>query len=583
MSKKMLINAAHPEECRVAIVKEGVLEELAIETSIKEKAKGNIYKGVVVRVEPALQAAFVDYGGNRHGFIPFGEIRPECYLHTGEKKARYGIQDVVCKGMKLLVQVEKEERETKGAFLTTYLSLPGRYMVLMPGTEKGGVSRKIEDEAQRKRLKEILEELKPPQGIGVIVRTAGMGRTKQELSRDFHALLRLWEGIRKRSEEVSAPALVYEEQDVVIRTIRDYFTPDTDEILVDNPEVFKIAREFFKASMPRYQERVHLYQEKRPIFSKFNLEEQIETVYERKVPLPSGGSIVIDATEALTAIDVNSGKAMGERGMEETAFKTNLEAADVIARQLRFRDLGGLVIIDFIDMASRKHNQEVEKRLKNALKEDKAKIDLSRISKFGLLELSRQRLRPPLKEGAYVTCFHCGGSGLVRSTESLALIILRKIQAGLAKGTAARVEGALSTEVASYLLNQKRGDLVRLEQEHGVVIHLVGESELLSGQFRLEFIKQEVKPQEAARPLLAVPGKKPPAREPVLEEEEIEKAPSEAVAGAVPSGPPAEGARKRRRRRRRRKKKEHPAETQTEAQPEAASEILSPGGWAPLE
>ncbi|MBI5378968.1 MAG: Rne/Rng family ribonuclease [Nitrospirae bacterium] len=580
MSKNMLINAAHPEECRVAIVKEGVLEELAIETSIKGKAKGNIYKGVVVRVEPSLQAAFVEYGGSRHGFIPFGEIRPDCYLITGEKKARYRIQDVICKGVELLVQVEKEERDTKGAFLTTHLSLPGRYMVLMPGAERGGVSRKIEDEAQRKRLKEILDELKPPEGFGVIVRTAGMGRTKQELSRDFQALMRLWEGIRKRSEEVSAPALVYEEQDVVIRTIRDYFTPDIDEILVDNKEVFKSVLEFFKATMPRYQHRVRLYQEKRPIFSKFNLEEQIETVYERKVHLPSGGSLVIDTTEALVAIDVNSGKATGERGMEETAFKTNLEAADMVALQIRLRDLGGLLIIDFIDMASRKHNQEVEKRLKNALKGDKAKIDLSRISKFGLLELSRERLRPPIKEGAYVTCFHCGGSGLVRSTESLALIILRKIQAGLAKGNAARVEGALSTEVASYLLNQKRGDLARLEQEHGVIIHLVGESELLSGQFRLEFIKQA-----PARPLLAVPEKEPPARGPVLEEE-IEQAPSEAVAGAAPSEPPAEGARKRRRRRRRRKKKEHPAEAQTEAapaQPEAALEILSPSERAPLE
>ncbi|MBI3392333.1 MAG: ribonuclease E/G [Nitrospirae bacterium] len=585
MSRKMLINAAHPEEIRVAIVDNGILEELNIETTSKERNKGNIYRAVVVRAEPSLQAAFVDYGGARHGFIPMGEIHPSFHAVTEEKRQRgVRIQDVIFRGTELLVQVEKEERNGKGAFLTTYISLPGRYLVLMPFAQKSGVSRKIEDEEQRDKLKKMLEELAPPAGMGYIIRTAGLGRTKAELSKDLSSLLRLWESIQEKSGELPAPCLVYQEADIVLQTIRDYFTTDTDEILVDNREVHKDVMDFLTVVMPRVRGKVHLCQEKRPLFSKYNLEEQIETIYEHKVPLPSGGSIVVDTTEALVAIDVNSGKSKGERGIEDTAFKTNLEAAEEIGRQLRLRDLGGLVMIDFIDMESHKHSREVEKAFKNAIKRDKAKIDMGRISKFGILEVSRQRLRPPVQEGAYVTCSQCAGEGVVRTAESQALAILRRIQAGVVKGNTGEVQGRLSSETANYLLNYKRESLMALERENDVRIILSSDPGLSPSQYHLEFVKR-TQPPRAAVPsvpaVLEIGVEEKPAAPIVAALEPAEVSEKEETEGegegeeAAPAPSPAEEKKPRRRRRRRRRKKSSSAEAAAPSQ--AASEAETPG------
>lgn len=494
MIKKMLINAEDPEENRVAIVTDGILEEFDIETTHKEQVKGNIYKGVVVKVEAGLQAAFVDYGGKRAGFLPLGEVHPTCYAdpELAKRGGRVRIHDVLKRNQSLLVQVVKDEIGTKGAALSTYISLPGRYLVLMPGVDATRVSRKIEDESQRRKLKEIVAQLEPPPGMGVIIRTAGLDRTKQELQRDLAYLLKLWETILAQAKELPAPSVVYQERDLVIRSIRDYFTPDISEILVDDREVFKRAREFLQAIMPRYVNRIKLYREKRPIFSKYQLEEQIEAIFEDKIPLKSGGSIVIERTEAMVSIDVNSGRSTQERGMEETAFKTNMEAGEEIARQLRLRDLGGLVVIDFIDMRDRKHMQEVERCLKNALKRDKARTEMSRISKFGLLEVSRQRLKPALQDETTLPCPHCKGQGLVRSPESLGLTVLRKIQAAAVKGNLLTAKARVPLETANYLLNEKRDRLLKLEHEYDIRIHIAGDALLTGSQFNLMLDKKDI-------------------------------------------------------------------------------------------
>jgi ribonuclease E len=490
----MLINAEDAEESRVAIVADGILEEFDIETSHKEQNKSNIYKGVVVKVEAGLQAAFVDYGSKRAGFLPLGEVHPTCYADPdlAKRGGRVRIHDVLKRNQELLVQVVKDEIGTKGAALSTYISLPGRYLVLMPGVDATRVSRKIEDEAQRRQLKEIVAQLAPPPGTGVIIRTAGLDRTKQELQRDMAYLLKLWETILAQAKELPAPSVVYEESDLVIRSIRDYFTPDIAEILVDDREVFKRAREFLQAIMPRYVNRIKLYREKRPIFSKYQLEEQIEAIFEDKIPLKSGGSIVIERTEAMVSIDVNSGRSTQERGMEETAFKTNMEAGEEIARQLRLRDLGGLVVIDFIDMRDRKHIQEVERCLKNALKRDKARTEMSRISKFGLLEVSRQRLKPALQDETSLPCPHCKGQGLIRSKESLGLTVLRKIQGAAVKGNLLSAKAKVPLEAANYLLNDKRDRLLKLEQEYGIRIHVEGDATLTGSLFNVVFDKKDI-------------------------------------------------------------------------------------------
>jgi ribonuclease E len=494
MIRKMLINAEDAEESRVAIVADGILEEFDIETSHKEQNKSNIYKGIVVKVEAGLQAAFVDYGGKRAGFLPLGEVHPTCYADpdVAKRSGRVRIHDVLKRNQELLVQVVKDEIGTKGAALSTYISLPGRYLVLMPGVDATRVSRKIEDEAQRRQLKEIVAQLAPPPGTGVIIRTAGLDRTKQELQRDMAYLLKLWETILAQAKELPAPSVVYEESDLVIRSIRDYFTPDIAEILVDDREVFKRAREFLQAIMPRYVSRIKLYRERRPIFSKYQLEEQIEAIFEDKIPLKSGGSIVIERTEAMVSIDVNSGRSTQERGMEETAFKTNMEAGEEIARQLRLRDLGGLVVIDFIDMRDRKHIQEVERCLKNALKRDKARTEMSRISKFGLLEVSRQRLKPALQDETSLPCPHCKGQGLVRSKESLGLTVLRKIQAAAVKGNLLTAKAKVPLDAANYLLNEKRDRLLKLEQEYAIRIHVEGDATLTGSLFNLGLEKRDI-------------------------------------------------------------------------------------------
>jgi ribonuclease E len=496
MIRKMLINAEDAEESRVAIVAEGLLEEFDIETTHKEQIKGNIYKGVVVKVEAGLQAAFIDYGGNRAGFLPLGEVHPSCYAdqELAKRGGRVRIHDVLKRNQELLVQIVKDEIGTKGAALSTYISLPGRYLVLMPGVDATRVSRKIEDEAQRRQLKEIVAQLAPPPNTGVIIRTAGLDRTKQELQRDMAYLLKLWETILTQGAELPAPSVVYQERDLVIRSIRDYFTPDIAEILVDDREVFKRAREFLQAIMPRYVNRIKLYREKRPIFSKYQLEEQIEAIFEDKIPLKSGGSIVIERTEAMVSIDVNSGRSTQERGMEETAFKTNMEAGEEIARQLRLRDLGGLVVIDFIDMRDRKHIQEVERCLKNALKRDKARTEMSRISKFGLLEVSRQRLKPALQDETSSPCPYCKGQGLVRSKESLGLTVLRKIQAAAVKGNLLSAKAKVPLEAANYLLNDKRDRLLKIEHEYGIRINVEGDAALTGSLFNLTFEKKDIVP-----------------------------------------------------------------------------------------
>jgi len=508
MIKKMLINVADPEESRMAIVEDGVLAELSIETSLQELTRGNIYKGRIVNIEPSLQAAFVEYGETRHGFLPFSEIHPNSYRKKwdeGNRSSRPRIQEAISPHQEILVQVEKEASPTKGAALTNYISLPGRYLVLMPGSDAAGISRKIEGEAERRKIKEIIQDLPLPPGMGLIVRTAGLGRSKTELARDLHYLLRLWDSIQAKFAQMPTPSLIYQEQDFVIRSIRDYFTPDIEEVLIDNREVYGRAREFFQSVMPRYQNKLRLYGEKRPLFSKFELEKQIETIYERKVILKSSGSIVIDPTEALVSIDVNSGGATRGRNMEETAFLTNMEAAPEIARQLRLRDLGGLVVIDFIDMLDPKHKQQVEKELRSALKRDKARIEMGRISRFGLLELSRQRLRPALAGRSFLPCPHCGGSGLIKSVETAALTVLRKIQAGLARGGYVHVRVEVPIEIATYLLNQKRAKLLRLEKQYRLQVQIVGQAGLERHQYNLEFFPREAPPQSEKAPGTSAP------------------------------------------------------------------------------
>ncbi|MDG5469803.1 Rne/Rng family ribonuclease [Deltaproteobacteria bacterium IMCC39524] len=494
MSKKMMVNATHPEENRVAIVEDGILTELDIEVAGREPSKGNIYKAVVVRVETGLQAAFVDYGADRLGFLQIDEInyttvKPD--YTPAEDGRRPRINDLLSRGQEILVQITKEERGTKGAALTTYLSLAGRYMVLMPGSQTRGVSRKAESDAQRKELKKAMSSLDLAEGIGYIVRTAALDQTREELERDYRYLIRLFESIKELEQKAKAPALIYKESNLMIRSIRDYFTTEMDEVLIDDPQVFKEAKDFFQMVMPDHIKLVKLHQERRPIFSRYQIEDQIETLSRNKVLLPSGGSIVIDPTEALVAIDVNSGKMASERGVEDTATKTNLEAATEVGRQLRLRDLGGLIVIDFIDMRDRKNNRAVENQVKKSLENDKARVSVGRISKFGLLEMSRQRIKAALTEGSYLPCPHCNGSGHLKSPETQAVALLRKIHASAAKGQVSRVDAQLPIEVAAYLLNNNREELVEMERRYQLQIHIHGNRDFLSDQVEIEIQKKE--------------------------------------------------------------------------------------------
>jgi len=570
MSKKMLINATHPEENRVAIVEDGILSELDIEIAGHEQTKGNIYKAAVVRVEPGLQAAFVDYGAERLGFLQLSEIHPGLYpkKKDDDSKGRPRIQEILARGQELLVQIVKEERGTKGAALTTFLSFPGRFMVLMPGSDTRGMSRKIDTGEERKQLKEALKALVVPEDIGYIVRTASLGVSAEDLRLDLDYLLRLYHSIIAQADKNRAPALVYRESNLVMRTIRDYFSTAMDEVLVDDPKIYEETKEFFRQLMPEHLKLVKLHQERRPIFSRYQIEEQIENIYKNKVALPSGGSIVIDQTEALVAIDVNSGKMSGETGIEATAYKSNLEAADEVARQLRLRDLGGLVVIDFIDMAKHGNNRDVERRLKDALKNDKARISVGRISQFGLLEMSRQRIKPALAEASYLTCEHCNGSGRIKSPESLALAFLRRIHAAVAKGKSARIVGRVPLEVASYLLNQKREELVELEQRYKTEILLNSDPNMAAEAGELEVIKRE-KSENVKVALAEVPLRAAADEQLVLTREESD----ESEAGIEEEGDTP--AKKKRRRRRRKKKPGEGEAVSSEAGQEAAEGELS--------
>ena len=490
MQKRMLINAAQTGECRVAIVEDGDLVDFNVETAFRQKSRGNIYTGTVTHVERSFQAAFVDYGGKRHGFLSMSEISSQYYEKGGETGEKPRAESVLNRGQKLLVQVVKEETANKGAALTTYISLPGRYLVLMPGSESRGVSRKIEDENQRQRLLEIVKEFSLPEGVGFIVRTAGQDRSKRDIFRDCSYLLHLWESIQTKMRELPTPSLLYEESHLMIQSIRDYFTKEM-EVLVDDKEVYRQVKDFFRQVMPQHQRKVRLYQERKPLFAKFNLEEQIEAIYARQVSLKSGGTICIDPTEALVSIDVNSGRLGKSRSIEQTALTTNLEAAEEVARQLRLRDLGGLIVIDFIDMKDRKHNMEVERRLRNGLRRDRAKTDISRISKFGLLEMSRQRLKTPLAEESYTVCSYCDGRGRVKSTESLALMVLRKILDRVIEGDVALVKGVFSRPLATYLLNVKRKELADIEREFHIHIWITGQWEIAPDHYALEFLTRE--------------------------------------------------------------------------------------------
>ncbi|HTY21273.1 MAG TPA: Rne/Rng family ribonuclease, partial [Geobacteraceae bacterium] len=574
MMKKMLINAVHPEEARVAIVKDGRLVELDIEIAGSEQTRGNIYKGLVVRVEPGLQAAFVDIGQKKLGFLQMGEIHPDLWQWRDDipeegRKRRPRIQEILRRGQELIVQVEKGERDMKGAALTTYLSLPGRYMVIMPASDSAGISRKVESEADRKTLRELASELNIPQGIGYIIRTEALGKKKTELNKDLQSLIKLHKDILTKSKKAKPPVLIYQESDLVIRTIRDYFTAEIEEVLVDNPEVFKQAKDFFKRAMPKFESIVKLHQEKRPIFSKYQLEEQIDQIYEKKVLLKSGGSLVIEPTEALVSIDVNSGKSTGEKGVEETAFKTNLEAAEEAARQLRLRDLGGLIVIDFIDMRDKKHINEVEKTLKQALKADKARVTVGKISQFGMLEMSRQRIKQTLEQGSVLSCPHCEGRGKVKSVENMAISFLRKVYAAAAKGTVAEVYGSLPLEVAYYLLNRKKRDLIRIESDYEIAVTIKGKPSFLMNQLELELVRREKPLQLETHP--------EEIAEPLPEKGEVPQPIDETGESLAPA---PEGAEAKKKKRRRKKKGKGDGEPLTEV--EAATKEQEPAKGRPV-
>jgi len=492
MTIKMLINAVEPEEYRVALIKDGLLDGFHIETAATEQRIGNIYKGTIERVEPSLQACFVNFGSDRNGFLPHSEIHPEYYSETQrveKDQALPAIEKVIKKGQELLVQVTKEMPGRKGAYLTTYLSLASRYLVLMPGST-GGISKKIEDEKERLRLKSIMSQLKVPEEIGYIVRTAAIKQNKRELSRDLNGLLRMWRSIKENVRKASSGSLVHKEEDICLRTLRDYFSSEISEVLVDDKEIYGKVRKYMKIISPRHQRRVKLYKERRPIFAHYEIEKQIETIYSSRVPLKSGGSIVIDPTEALISIDVNSGRGRSGKSIEQTAFTANIEAAAEIARQLRLRDMGGLIVIDFIDMKDKKHIREVEKEIREKSKEDRAKTDMGHISKFGLFELSRQRLRPSIESRSYQTCKYCQGRGIVLSVEAAAVSFLRQIWMGASNKGVVQVKGVFPADVATYLQNKKRKELAELETRYDVGITLQGDPSLPPGSGNLEFIEE---------------------------------------------------------------------------------------------
>ena len=490
--KRMLINATQPEELRVALVDGQKLFDLDIEVPSRGQKKSNIYKGKITRIEPSLEAAFVDYGAGRHGFLPLKEIS-RSYFKEGATAGggRVSIKDALNEGQEVIVQVEKEERGNKGAALTTFASLAGRYLVLMPNNPRaGGVSRRIEGE-DRNLVRDAMAQLEIPDDMGLIVRTAGIGRIAEELQWDLDYLLHLWDSIFKASEERAAPFLIYQESNVIIRALRDHLRSDISEILIDDAEIFQRATEFMTQVMPHNLKKLKRYDDPVPLFSRYQIESQIETAFQREVSLPSGGAIVIDHTEALLSIDINSARATKGSDIEETALNTNLEAADEIARQLRLRDLGGLVVIDFIDMQPTKHQREVENRLRDALRIDRARVQVGRISRFGLMEMSRQRLRPSLGESSQIVCPRCMGQGTVRGVESLALSILRILEEEAMKEKTGRVIAHVPVDVGTYLLNEKREILVTLEQRHKLGVTLIPTPSLETPHYEIRRVRIE--------------------------------------------------------------------------------------------
>ncbi len=489
--KRMLFNATQQEELRVAIVEGQKLVDLDIESASREQRKSNIYKGVITRIEPSLEAAFVDYGEERHGFLPFKEVS-RSYFKPDIDVGRARIQDALREGQELIVQVEKDERGTKGAALTTFISLAGRYLVLMPNNPRGGgVSRRVEGE-DRNELRDTLDQLQLPDGMSVIARTAAIGRTPEELNWDLNYLMQLWRAVESASADPSKkPFLIYLESSLVIRAIRDYFQPDIGELLIDTEEIYEQARAFMQTVMPDNVGKVKLYRDDVPLFSRFQIEHQIESAYSRQVALPSGGAIVIDHTEALVAIDVNSARATRGGDIEETALRTNLEAAEEVARQLRLRDLGGLIVIDFIDMESQRNQRDVENRLRDALKFDRARVQIGKISRFGLMELSRQRLQPSLEETAHISCPRCSGTGFIRGTESTALHVLRILQEEAMKENTGAVHAQVPVDVSSFLLNEKRAEIQKLEARLKVNIVLVPNPHLETPHYKVQRLRHD--------------------------------------------------------------------------------------------
>ena len=621
--RKMFVNAADPEVFRVAIVEEGHIEELALESASREPTKANIYKGIVVNIEPSLQASFVNYGGERHGFLPLSEVHPDYYQEKPQNRAQTKIQRVLRKGQELIVQVYKEESATKGAYLSTYISLPGRRLVLLPQQTHLGVSRKIEKEEERHRLKELAQKLGLPPEMGLIVRTAGETAKTLELAKDMKYLLKLWETINQNATGQPAPCLLHRDLDLITRTVRDYFSPDITTILVDNVEVYQTLRTFILEMSPRHVHTLKLYKDNLPIFTRFQLEDQIDRIYSERVPLKSGGTIVINPTEALVSIDVNSGRCTSQKEIEDTALKTNLEAADEVARQLRLRDLGGLVVIDFIDMKDRKHQKEVEQALKQSLKKDKARVTVGTLSKFGLLELSRQRLRPTAEVSAYTICPACQGRGRIKRVDTLSLSLLRQISTQVAQGQIQEVRASVPLEVSNFLLNKKRKDILNLEEHYHLKIVVLPKEGLGPEEILVEYIKREPseakpgpetrpaaepqsapEPQKAAEPQPAPAPKKTgrprrgsgrsrkkPAPEPGMVEPQPEGAPEAQTLAAQPGsepgpGPdksaepqPAPAPKKTGRPRRgsgRSRKKPAPEPGKVEPQPEGAPEAQTP-------
>ncbi|MGH8751968.1 MAG: Rne/Rng family ribonuclease, partial [Burkholderiales bacterium] len=535
--KRMLFNATQSEELRVAIVDGQKLVDLDIESAGKEQRKSNIYKGVITRIEPSLEAAFVDYGGERHGFLPFKETS-RIWFHTDMDPARARIQDVLREGQELIVQVDKDERGTKGAALTTFISLAGRYIVLMPNNPRGGgVSRRVEGE-ERNELRDTMARMEVPPGMSLIGRTAGIGRNLEELQWDLNYLLQLWEAIESASKSEKAPSLIYLESSLVVRAIRDYFHHDIGEILIDTEDIYEQAQQFMSHVMPGNVNRVKLYKDDVPLFSRFQIEHQIETAFARQVPLPAGGAVVIDHTEALVSIDVNSARATRGADIEQTALNTNLEAADEIARQLRLRDLGGLIVIDFIDMEIQRNQREVENRLRDGLRYDRARVQMGKISRFGLLELSRQRLQPSLGETSHMPCPRCHGTGHIRGTESTALHILRIVQEEAMKDNTGAIHAQVPVDVATFLLNEKRADIHRIEARFHTNVLLIPNVHLETPNYNVTRLRQdEMSETEAGASYTLVEAPTEEEKKPASAQEAKPVRPQAAVQGITPQQP----------------------------------------------